>query len=133
MKTVIGMNGAAGRMGQRLVHLAHGDPELALGAALEAPGSPHLGRDVGEVCGVGPLGVPLRAELPLDRRLDVMVDFSTPEGTLAVLPLCTARRLPLVVATTGFTAEQRREVEEAAHETALLVSPNMSLAVNVLF
>jgi 4-hydroxy-tetrahydrodipicolinate reductase len=133
MKTVIGINGAAGRMGQRLVHLAHGDPELTLGAALEAPGSPHLGRDVGEVCGLGPLGVPVRAELPVDQRLDVMVDFSTPEGTLAVLPLCTARRLPLVVATTGFTPEQRREVEAAAHETTLLVSPNMSLAVNVLF
>jgi 4-hydroxy-tetrahydrodipicolinate reductase len=41
--------------------------------------------------------------------------------------------VPLVVATTGHTAEQRRAIEEAAHETAVLMAPNMSLAVNVLF
>src|SRR3954447_15383588 len=133
MKTVIGINGAAGRMGQRLVHLAHHDKGLALGAALESPGNPHLGRDAGEVCGLGTLGVPLRAEVPIGQRLDVMVDFSTPEGTLAVLRVCTERRVPLVVATTGFTPAQRQEAEAAAHETALLMSPNMSLSVNVLF
>ena len=133
MKTHVAINGAAGRMGQRLVHLTRDDPELEVAAALEAPGSPHLGRDVGELCGLGPVNVPVRAQLPLTQRLDVMIDFSTPAGTLAVLPTCTARRIPLVLATTGFTDAQRADVEEAAHETALLMSPNMSLAVNVLF
>jgi 4-hydroxy-tetrahydrodipicolinate reductase len=133
MATVIGINGAAGRMGQRLVHLACEDKGLALGAALEAPGHPQQGRDVGEVCGLGPLGVPLRPDLPPDQRVEVVIDFSTPEGTMHVLPVCTARRIPLVVATTGFSAAQRQRVEEAAHETALLMTPNMSLAVNVLF
>src|SRR5262249_39665354 len=100
---------------------------------LEFAGHPAQGRDIGEVCGLGPLGVPLRSSLPLEQRLDVMIDFSTPEGTLAVLPTCVSRRIPLVVATTGLSAAQRQEVEAAAHETAVLVSPNMSLAVNVLF
>jgi 4-hydroxy-tetrahydrodipicolinate reductase len=129
---VIGINGAAGRMGQRLVHLAREDPELVLGAALEAPGHPLLGRDVGEIAGLGRLGVNLTAELPLDVRLDVILDFSTPEGTMNVLRNCVERRLPLVVATTGHTAAQRADVEEAAHDTALLMAPNMSLSVNVL-
>jgi 4-hydroxy-tetrahydrodipicolinate reductase len=71
--------------------------------------------------------------LPLDKRADVIIDFSVPEATLALLPLAATRRIPLVIATTGFTAEQRREVESAAHETAVLMAPNMSLAVNVLF
>jgi 4-hydroxy-tetrahydrodipicolinate reductase len=131
--TCIAINGAAGRMGQRLVHLAREDSELALGAALEAPGHPLLGRDIGEICGLGPLSIPLRADLPPGGRMDVVVDFSAPEGTMDVLHLCMTRRLPLVVATTGHTAAQRREIEEAAHETALLMAPNMSLAVNVLF
>ena len=133
MKTVVGIHGAAGRMGQRLVHLAREDAELEVGAALEAPGSPHLGRDAGEVCGLGPIGVSVREHLPLGQRLDVLVDFSTPEGTLAVLPVCVERRLPVVVATTGFSPSQRAEVEAAAHQTALLFAPNMSLSVNVLF
>ncbi len=133
METIVGINGAAGRMGQRLVALAHEDPELRLGAALEAESSPQLGRDAGEVAGLGKVGVALRADLPADLRLDVLIDFSTPQGTLALLPLCTSRRIPVVVATTGHTPEQRAKIEEAAHDTALLMAPNMSLVVNILF
>jgi 4-hydroxy-tetrahydrodipicolinate reductase len=133
LKTTLAINGAAGRMGQRLVCLAREDPELALGAALEASDSPFLGRDIGEVCGLGPLGVAVRPDLPLNERIDVVIDFSAPAGTMAVLPQCVTRRLPLVVATTGHTAEQKRDLEAAAHDTALLMAPNMSLAVNVLF
>jgi 4-hydroxy-tetrahydrodipicolinate reductase len=51
---------------------------------------------------------------------------------MTILKNCLARRIPLVVATTGHTAEQRKEIEEAAHETAILMAPNMSLAVNLL-
>ena len=50
-----------------------------------------------------------------------------------ILPVCAARRIPLVVATTGHTPEQKSQIEEAAHDTALLMAPNMSLSVNVLF
>jgi 4-hydroxy-tetrahydrodipicolinate reductase len=133
MKTLIGINGAAGRMGQRLVALALEDASLSVAAALEAAGNPRLGADAGEVCGAGKIGVPLRSELPLEQRLDVMIDFSSPEGTMSVLPVCVQRRIPLVLATTGHTAAQRKDIEEAAHETALLMAPNMSLSVNVLF
>ena len=132
MKTAIGINGACGRMGQRLVQLAYEDHALTLAAALEAPGHPQQGRDVGEVAGLGPVGVKVGPAVPLEQRLDAVIDFSLPEGTMAVLPLCVERRIPLVVATTGHTPEQRRQIEEAAHETALLMAPNMSLAVNVL-
>jgi 4-hydroxy-tetrahydrodipicolinate reductase len=133
MKTIVGINGAAGRMGQRLVQLASEDNDLALGAALEAANHPRQDRDIGEVAGLGPLGVRISADLPPQQRLDVLIDFSMPEGTMAVLPLCVARRIPLVVATTGHTLAQRQEIESAAHHTALLMAPNMSLAVNVLF
>ncbi len=133
MKTHIAINGAAGRMGQRLVHLCQQDPELALAAALETPGHPLAGRDIGEICGLGRLGVPVADQLPTGGLVEALIDFSMPEGTMTVLPACAARRIPLVVATTGHTPEQRREIEEAAHETALLMAPNMSLSVNVLF
>jgi 4-hydroxy-tetrahydrodipicolinate reductase len=132
MKTHFGMNGACGRMGQRIIQLALEDKELTLGAALEAAGHPQLGRDIGEVIGVGKLGVAVHSNVAPNHRLDVLIDFSLPEGTLAALKLCTERRIPIVVATTGHTAAQRQEIEAAAHETAILMAPNMSLAVNVL-
>ena len=133
MKTHIAINGAAGRMGQRLIHLCQQDPDLVLAAALEAPGHPLVGRDVGEVCGLGRLGVSVADQLPAGGLVEVLIDFSMPEGTMTVLPACAARRIPLVVATTGHTPQQKRDIEEAAHETAVLMAPNMSLSVNVLF
>ncbi len=132
MKTTIGINGACGRMGLRIAQLAHEERDLALGAALESAKHPQLGRDLGEVAGLGKLDLPVRADLPPGVKIDAMIDFSMPEGTMTVLAMCLQRRIPLVVATTGHTPAQRQEIEAAAHEIALLMAPNMSLAVNVL-
>src|SRR5438876_1216875 len=132
MKSVIGINGVCGRMGVRILQLAQEDKELAVGAAIDASEHPWQGRDIGELAGMGRLGLPVRAEVPLEVRLDALIDFSTPQGTMAVLPQCIARRIPLIVATTGHTPAQRQQIEAAAHETAVLMAPNMSLAVNVL-
>ena len=133
MNIAYGITGACGRMGQRIIALGREDAQLKLAAALESPGHPCLGKDAGEVAGVGPLGVEITAEIPPGARVDVMIDFSSPAGTMAALRQCVARRTPLVIATTGHSAEQKEEIAEAAHETAILMAPNMSLAVNVLF
>ena len=132
MNTVIAVNGGCGRMGQRIVQLACEDKELAIGAALEAAGHPQQGKDIGEIAGLGRLGVPLSAELPSDKGVQVVIDFSQPEGTMTVLPVCVQRHIPIVVATTGHTPAQKQAIEAAAAQTAVLMAPNMSLAVNVL-
>src|SRR5471030_2692414 len=133
MKTKIGVNGACGRMGKRIVQLAHEDPTLQIVVAIDSANHPEHGRDIGEAAGVAKVGVPVTAAIPLDVHVEAMIDFSLPEGTMTVLPTCIARRIPLVVATTGFTESQKRDIEAAAHHTAILFSPNMSLVVNVLF
>jgi 4-hydroxy-tetrahydrodipicolinate reductase len=133
MKIIIAVNGACGRMGQRIVQLAHADPELKVGAAIDFAAHPNQGRDVGDLAGIGPLEVPVTAQIAPHHRVDVVIDFSMPEGTLAILPTCVDRKIPIVVATTGFSDDQKKEIEAAAHHTAVLISPNMSLVVNVLF
>jgi 4-hydroxy-tetrahydrodipicolinate reductase len=132
MKTVIGINGACGRMGLRIAQLAHEDKDLAIGAAIEFAGHPSLGQDIGALAGFGKNGVAVDHDLPFDRKLDAVIDFSTPEGTMAVLPICVARKIPLVVATTGHAPRQKADIEDAAHEIAVLAAPNTSLGVNVL-
>jgi len=133
MNTIIGVNGACGRMGQRIIQLAREDKELTIGAALENASHPWQGRDIGEISGLGKIDLPVTASIPLDQHPDVIIDFSMPEGTMAILPTCVERVIPLVVATTGHTAAQTQEIEAAAHHTAILMAPNMSLVVNVLF
>lgn len=133
MNIHLAINGACGRMGQRLIALAKNDPELLVVAAIDAPTNPLQGSDAGEVAGVGTIGVPIRYDLPLGLRVDCLIDFSTPAGTMAVLPVCVDRQIPIVIATTGHTPEQKAEIEAAAHHTAVLLAPNMSLVVNLLF
>ena len=117
-------------MGLRLIQLIQADPGLRLGAALDRADHPSLGEDIGRLAGLGTLGVPLSATL--DIPLDAMIDFSLPAGTLALAEVCRERGVPLVVGTTGFEAEQRLALEEAAGRIPLLISPNLSRAVNLL-
>jgi 4-hydroxy-tetrahydrodipicolinate reductase len=116
-------------MGQRLIALAHADSQLSVAAALEYPGCPLLGQDAGERAGIGPIGVPYASEL-VD-RVDAIIDFSSPEGAVALARKCAERRIALVEATTGLSATQLHAVKEAAQETAIVQSPSMSLAVNL--
>ncbi len=125
----IGINGAAGRMGQRLVALAAADPELKVTAALEHAAHPQLGSDAGTIAGRAPLGIELSSTLAMP--VDVVVDFSVPKATGAILATCLEKRVPLVVATTGLSPSQVENLRAAAGEIPLLWSPNMSLAVNL--
>lgn len=127
----LAINGAAGRMGQRLVALGSADPDLKIAAAIEYAAHPRLGQDAGQIAGVGDLGVPLSTGQNAPSGIDVVIDFSTPAGAMAALAFCLERKLPLVLATTGFEAEQRQAINQAANKIPLLWSPSMSLAVNL--
>lgn len=125
----LGINGAAGRMGQRIVALAHQDNELEVTTALEWDGCPLLGNDAGEVAGIGHIGVSLVAKM--QEHVDVVIDFSTPAGLHAIISSCVERQIPLVVATTGLTKEQKESILSASHIIPVVWAPSMSLAVNL--
>ncbi|MEX0675738.1 MAG: 4-hydroxy-tetrahydrodipicolinate reductase [Pirellulales bacterium] len=125
----IAINGAAGRMGGRLVALASDDADLKIVAALEHASHPKLGADAGLVAGVGEIGVPLSDSLP--EGVDVVIDFSVPLGTAAIVATCRAKKIPLVVATTGLEADSQDKIRQAAGQIPVLWAPNMSLAVNL--
>lgn len=126
----VGIQGASGRMGARLIDLIRADAELTLVAAVDRPDHPRLGEDVGLILGCGALNTKLTAEIPLGA--DVWIDFSTPGATLALARVCRDRKVPLVVGTTGLESEEKAELAEIARSIAVLAAPNMSRAVNLL-
>jgi len=125
------ISGAAGRMGRTLVRLVHEAEDLELVGAAEARGHPNLRCDAGVLAGVGELKVPITGTLP--EKFDVMVDFSLPEGSIERIEECAARGIPCVVGTTGFSTGQRASIKKASEKAAVVLSPNMSVGVNVLF
>jgi len=126
--------GAAGRMGSRLVALLQPESELRLVAALEAPGHAALGRDAGESAGVGRLGIPIGADVDAALGRDrILIEFSVPDASLAHVREVARHGGRAVIGTTGFTAAQREELARIGASIPLLVSPNMSVGVNVAF
>jgi 4-hydroxy-tetrahydrodipicolinate reductase len=116
-------------MGRRLVALGARDAETAVAAALELPDHPDLGKDAGMVAGLEPLGVALSADLGV--AVDVVIDFSVPASAESITATCVQRRIPLVMATTGLSDEQKDQITRAAKSIPIVWAPNMSLAVNL--
>jgi 4-hydroxy-tetrahydrodipicolinate reductase len=106
----------------------------SVAAAFDAPSAPCTGKDVGTLLHGDITGVTVAAINEADAaRVDGIIDFSAPSATMQLLPLAVALGKPFVVGTTGFSGEQRRRFDEAARSIPLLVSPNMSVGVNLLF
>jgi 4-hydroxy-tetrahydrodipicolinate reductase len=123
--------GSTGRMGRALIEALSQAPGLRLSAALEQPGNPHLGRDAGEMLG-------LHCAVAITDKItdalaasNVLIDFTRPEGTLAHLQVCRARKVKAVIGTTGFTPEQKQTIADASRDIAIVFAPNMSVGVNL--
>ncbi len=127
----IAINGAAGRMGRRLVALAGLDAELQLVAALDHAGCGLLGQDAGRVAGEAEAGVAISSSL--EAQADVMIDFSVQPAVRPAVRLCRDRGVALVIGTTGLAAEDEQAIDDAAGSIPVLTAPNMSLGVNLLF
>jgi len=129
----VAIAGAGGRMGRTLIEgvLAAGD--LALGAALDVPGSPALGRDAGESLGRATgvkIGADVRAGIG---AADCIIDFTRPEGTMAHVEACVALGRAAIIGTTGFSAAQKDAIAAAAKSIPIVLSPNFAVGVNVVF
>jgi len=129
LATKVAIHGAAGRMGQRLIALGHEDPEIEIVAAMEDPGHPRYGHDAGAVAGASDIGIELADILPDDTQ--VVIDFSLPDPALSLMVTCVERSIPMVIATTGFSEEEKQQIREAAQQIAILWAPSMSMAVNL--
>ena len=125
--------GVSGRMGQALMRAAPRFSQLLITGAIASPESLALGRDAGQLAGIGNANLPITSDLPAAlAQADVALDFSSSAATRNILQACRAARKPLLLGTTGFGAELDAELEVAAHEVALLVAPNTSFAATLL-
>jgi 4-hydroxy-tetrahydrodipicolinate reductase len=107
------------------------DAELV--AAIDQAGSPFIGKDAGELIG-SPCGVAVSTDLEAGlAKADCLIDFTRPEGTLVHLELCRKHKVSLVIGTTGFTAEGKKQIEAASKEIPIVFAPNMAVGVNAVF
>jgi len=125
--------GAGGRMGEALVRAAPAFPQLIITGAIASEGSLALGRDAGQVAGLGNANLLITSDLAAAlAEADVALDFSSSAAVRDNLQACRAARKPLLLGTTGFGAELDADLEATSSEVALLVAPNTSLGAALL-
>jgi 4-hydroxy-tetrahydrodipicolinate reductase len=129
----IGVVGCAGRMGQMLVREIAATAGCTLAGGTGRMGSPVLGKDLGVLAGLDPLGVTVTDDpVALFAEADAVIDFTTPDLTERHAALAAQAETVLVIGTTGLNPSQQAAIATAATHTAIVQSPNMSLGVNLL-
>lgn len=125
--------GASGRMGQALIRIIAETDGAVLHAAVERAGSPALGKDAGELAGLGPLGVPVTDDaLAAFVHADGVIDFTRPEASVEFAALAAQARIVHVIGTTGCSEADQAKFEAASRHARVVKSGNMSLGVNLL-
>lgn len=128
------VTGACGRMGRRIARMVIGQEDMELAGAVERKNHPSFGKDLGEILGGDETGVVLEDDLKkvIDKG-EVLIDFTHPEATLGHLKLAGEGQKAMVIGTTGLGEKELAEVEGLAKNIPCVLSPNMSVGVNLLF
>ena len=126
--------GAGGRMGGRIIHMIHQNPETHLAGAFEHPAHKSVGEDAGSVAGMGEVGVRICGSLDeATDGVDVLIDFTQPQSTLENARKASEKGIAVVIGTTGISEEGIAEIEALAGKMPCVMAPNMSVGVNVMF
>jgi 4-hydroxy-tetrahydrodipicolinate reductase len=129
----IGVAACAGRMGRAILAAVLAAPGCRLAGASQYPGHAAVGRDAGAIAGTAPAGITVADDpAAMMAAADAVIDFSTPDATMAHLDAALAAGTPLVVGTTGLEAAQRRRLKAAADTLPVLFAPNMSTGAPLL-
>jgi 4-hydroxy-tetrahydrodipicolinate reductase len=127
----IAIAGASGRMGRMLIEAVHAADDCRLAGALDVAASPAIGSDATAFLGHAS-GAHITADLKAGlQNARTLIDFTRPEGTMAHLKVCRELGVAMVIGTTGFSEAQKAEIAAAAKDIAIMLSPNMSVGVNV--
>lgn len=128
----VGVVGVSGRMGKALVEACQNDSQVELALAMQRVGSSLVGVDVGELAGVGKIGLAVVDNLAayID-QIDVVIDFTRPDFTLANLEICVAHNKPIVIGTTGFSEDEKQQIEQVGKSIPVVLAPNTSVGVNL--
>ena len=128
----IGVTGVAGRMGRSLIKAISesANSGVLLSAAIHHSHSDYLGMDAGEMIGAQNLGVPVVGSIN-ESDFDLLIDFTLPNPCLDNIDYCVINQKPVVVGTTGFTANQIDKIHTASNKIPVVLAPNMSVGVNL--
>ena len=128
----IAIVGVSGRMGTVLCKAAEQANETTLAAAISRPNSLSIGKDAGELSGIGTLGIKVVDDLSaVIDDFDVLIDFTRPDASMVFIEQCRKASKQIVIGTTGYSDAQKLVIAKTAKEIPIVLAPNMSVGVNL--
>ena len=124
--------GAAGKVGSRIIHVINETPSIGLYRAIERPDHPSIGKDIGDVIGLGKMNIQLEGNLRKDGG-DVIINFTNPEASIESLEFAKEMGSAIVIGTTGLSPGQIERVRHLSRSVRCVFSPNLSVGMNVMF
>jgi len=119
-------------MGVCLIKAVDAAHNAVLAVAVSRPGSSAVGRDAGELAGLGAFGVEVVDDLSVVMdQFDLLIDFTRPETSMDMIEQCRSAGKKIVIGTTGFNEKQKADIAKAANDVAIVLAPNMSVGVNL--
>ncbi|MDI6785522.1 MAG: 4-hydroxy-tetrahydrodipicolinate reductase [bacterium] len=132
MKVIV--TGAAGRMGRSIIAAIYEDPNLLLTGVVEKRGNKYIKQDAGILAGVGSTGLKIIDNIEeVIEEGDVIIEFTDPSATMEHLKYAHNFNKKMVIGTTGFSEEQIMQIKNCSQKIPIVLSPNMSMGVNLLF
>ncbi len=120
-------------MGRTLLRAVHEVPGFALAGAVDRQGAAEIGADTGTLAGLPPSGIKVTSDAsPLVGQADAIIDFTSPDSSIALAGLAAGAGIVHVIGTTGMSKEDDAKLEAAARQATIVKSGNMSLGVNLL-
>jgi len=126
--------GGCGKMGSTVARLIYQDNSLELAGIIESPAHPQNQKDWGMTVGLGNTGIMVQDDLEkIIQNAEQVVEFSNPQASLQHLEIAVKYKKTMIIGTTGFSTEEMEKINQLAQDIPFLLSPNMSLGVNLLF
>ncbi|WP_286261646.1 4-hydroxy-tetrahydrodipicolinate reductase [Thalassotalea atypica] len=133
MTVKVAILGCSGRMGRNLIQAAVENPDISIVGGTVRASSSFVDFDLGELAGIGKIGIPTTTSLSDLASADVLIDFTSIESTFENIQWCKKHNKALVIGTTGFDDEQTQQIKDAGNDMPVLLAPNTSVGVNLLF
>lgn len=115
------VSGACGKMGKMVIRLLQEEEDMTLLGGIEREGHPLIGKEG------------ISSKIEEFKHADVIIDFSSPKGSLKNLEFANSNQIPIVIGTTGFSKEEIDKINSLPLKIPCLLSPNMSIGVNIMY
>ena len=126
------ISGITGKVGKLIAAALIVDKSLKLVGGSCSEKNINLGKDIALLLGKENIGINITHNIPKELKIDAIIDFSSPDGSVLALQEAIKRQIPILIGTTGFNEDQLERIKNSGQKIPVLFAPNTSQGIALL-